>query len=173
MVGKLQEKKVLRTILLFSLLSFPLYLPYFVKVKIPFLPEFYAFVVSKIVNIIEPTSVHGNSVIGRGFVFLVDDDCTGWEAGYLSSILFLLTPKTSLRDKVKFLFFSLILLFFLNLFRLTSICILISSTGEFPKLYHLTWQFILPLFSVGFWFLTIGWKKYMEKNRDIDLGSHE
>lgn len=129
MVREIQRKKTLRKKLLktlmflvkFNLLAIPLYIVMWLNLSLPVLQNFLSYAAVTVINSIgykiDPNNIE------------ITMDCIGWKSMYVLTALVFATAKSDVKNKIKFLLFSLPVVFIINFARIISIILVAISYG--------------------------------------------
>lgn len=159
-------KIVAKFLLIFNLLSLPLYVAIYANFSFYPLQVFTASVSNSVLQIIGyDTSLHGNLLVitAKNLLLRVDVswDSTGWKSLYALAALSVATP-VAFDKKIKFLAIALPAIFVVNILRVvTTISLsLIYGLEYFDLLHNLLWREGLIAAVVGIWLVWTYKQKY-------------
>ena len=161
MVGRPQEKKAMKEVLIFLVRFNLLLIPFYtiILLDISFYPLQTAFanlLASLLSNLNYPVRVSDFLLfIGKEELPIdISRDCIGWKSMYsLFALVFATYGKK--KDKLRFLVVWLPVLFFINIFRtLITIIVGLNFGYQYLELVHTAfWQYIMVFSLIGIWYL--------------------
>ncbi|MCD6371748.1 MAG: exosortase/archaeosortase family protein [Candidatus Aenigmarchaeota archaeon] len=165
-IDKKRLASVLKFLVLLNILMIPFYFLIKFEIQVTLYTTFVAFLTHSMLRILGiENSLEGNLIFlsseKGNWIVEISWDSSGWKSLYLISVLALATPSIKFKDKIKFLSWSLPLIFFINLARilttLTSSYFFGAELFEF--LHTFLWRIVLIAFIPCVWFLWFR-KKY-------------
>jgi exosortase/archaeosortase family protein len=171
---RLQKKKrlignlssVLIFLIIFNLLSIPLYIALYMNFSYAPLQEFNAKLVSASLRILgyESSSdgITINMLLGRPEKIDISWDSTGWKSMYALAALIMSTPISIISRRAKIAFAGIGIIFVLNYIRILTTILISANFGFdwFDIVHTVLWREGLILAVVGLWLAWMTMEKY-------------
>jgi len=159
----LRRKKLIEVakfIIIFNLLSIPMYAVLYFNLSLDPLREFLAFLTTKFLNVLSIDALQENSfvnILANNQLLKIDIsfDSTGWKTLYALFALTVATPKRKMKGKAKFLAIGLPALFIINFLRIaTTILVAVNYGFKYFEVVHIfLWREGLIAAVVLIWYL--------------------